>query len=75
MNSYHLARIGSLVAGGGIIWAVYSATQDVEMSPQFLEAAGKNVFMQSGPLEVCGLVSWSGCWASGGPLFPIERIS
>jgi hypothetical protein len=55
MNSYHLARIGSLVAGGGIIWAVYSATQDVEISPQFLEAAWKNVFLQSGPLEICGI--------------------
>lgn len=55
MNSYHLARLGSLVAGGGITWAVYTATRDVSLDPSFLETTFRNVFMQSGPLEVCGV--------------------
>lgn len=54
MNSYHLARLGSLVAGGGIAWAVYAATRDVALDPSFLETTLRNVFMQNGPLEVCG---------------------
>lgn len=54
MNSYHLARLGSLIAGGGITWAVYTATRDVEINSSFLETTLRSVFMQSGPLEVCG---------------------
>jgi len=55
MNSYLLARLGSLVAGGGITWAVYAATRNVDLDPGFLEATLRNVFMQTGPLEVCGI--------------------
>jgi hypothetical protein len=43
------------VAGGGITWAVYTATRDVSLDPGFLETTLRNVFMQSGPLEVCGV--------------------
>ena len=55
MNSYYLARAGSLIAGGGISWAVYAATQNLELNASFLETTLRNVFMQSGPLEVCGV--------------------
>lgn len=55
MNSFFLARVGSVIAGGGIAWAVYTATRDVQMDPTFLETTLRNVFMQSGPLEVCGI--------------------
>jgi hypothetical protein len=54
MNSYLAARIGSMVAGGGIVWAVYAATRDTDLGPAFLEQGFRNIFMQSGPLEVCG---------------------
>lgn len=60
MNSYILAKLGSLTAGGGICWAVYAATRDVAMGPSFLEESFRNVFMQNGPLEVCaiGVLVW-----------------
>ena len=60
MNTYVTARIGSLIARGGIIWAVYTATREVEMGPSFLEQTLRNVFMQSGPLEICaaGILVW-----------------
>lgn len=54
MNSYILGRIGSLLAGGGIVWAVYAATRDIDMGPSFLEQTFRNVSMKNGPLEVCG---------------------
>lgn len=60
MNSYITAKIGSMIAGGGVIWTVYAATRDVEMGPSFLEQTSRSVFMQSGPLEVCamGILIW-----------------
>ena len=60
MNSYTIARTGSMIAGGGIIWAVYIATRDVDMGPSFLEQTLRNVFMQTGPLEICagGILIW-----------------
>lgn len=60
MNSYTLARIGSLIAGGGIIWATYAATRTLEVDSSFVEQTLRNIFMQTGPLEVCagGIVLW-----------------
>ncbi len=65
MNSYTLGRVGSLIAGGGIIWATYAATRNLEVDATFLEQPLRNVFMQTGPLEVCagGIIIWlAGKW-------------
>ncbi|MEO5936691.1 MAG: hypothetical protein ABIP81_05715 [Terriglobales bacterium] len=54
MNAYHLSRLGSLIAGGGLIWATYAATKDLERDATFLDQTLRHIFMQTGPLEVCG---------------------
>ncbi|HUS18097.1 MAG TPA: hypothetical protein VMZ25_00435 [Terriglobales bacterium] len=68
MNSYFLSKSGSMIAGGGIVWAVYAATRELDMTtPTFLEQTLRNIFMQTGPLEVCGagVVIWLfGKWRS-----------
>lgn len=60
MSSYSLSRIGSLIAGGGIIWATYAATTNLERDAQFLEQTLRHIFMQTGPMEVCagGIIIW-----------------
>jgi hypothetical protein len=62
MNSYNLSRLGSLIAGGGLVWATYAATLNLERDATFLEHTLRNVFLQTGPLEVCaaGILIWLG---------------
>jgi hypothetical protein len=65
MNSYNLSRLGSLLAGGGLIWATYAATRDLEVDATFLEQTLRHIFMQTGPLELCagGIIIWlAGKW-------------
>lgn len=47
METHTEARIGSLIAAAGIIWAVYVATRSF--------TGIDNLLMPTGPLEVCGL--------------------
>ena len=43
-------RIGSLVAAGGIGWAVYHATLSIDLVQSF-----NNILLKRGPLEICGV--------------------
>ena len=60
MNAFFLSRVGSLMAGGGIAWAVYAATHDVDLNGAVLNSLFTNIFLQSGPLEICaaGVLIW-----------------
>lgn len=65
MNSFWMVRLGSLVAGGGIVWAVYIATQDPETAIDFGISGLRTIFLRSGPMEVCaiGILMWlAGKW-------------
>ena len=48
METYTEARIGSLIAGGGMIWAAYVSTAGFSNLQTLFP-------LPSGPLEVCGL--------------------
>lgn len=52
--SFWLTRIGSLLAGGGIIWATYVATKDFHFGEDGLRAAANHILAQTGPMEICG---------------------
>lgn len=54
MNSW-LIRIGSIMASGGVIWAVYVATSNADVGAGALSAGLQRVFNQRGPMEICGL--------------------
>lgn len=60
MNPYLAERAGCILAGGGIAWAVYVATEHADLSEFFLETGFRKIFLQSGPMEVCalGIVLW-----------------
>lgn len=60
MGAYWAERLGSLMAGGGIVWAVYVATEQADLSEFFLESGFRKIFLQSGPMEVCalGIILW-----------------
>lgn len=47
MSAHLEAQLGSLIAGGGIVWIALVA------APQLGSAAGIN--LPSGPIEVCGV--------------------
>ena len=52
MGTRNEARMGSLVAGGGLIWTAHAATQNF--------TSLSNLFLPVGPLEVCavGVLIW-----------------
>ena len=52
--SFILERIGSLLAGGGIAWATWTATNGVDLS-DFAHDAFRRILQQQGPMEVCAL--------------------
>jgi hypothetical protein len=60
MTVFWLTRIGSVMAGGGIGWAVYTGTRDIDLNGAALESAFRNIFLQSGPMEICaaGILIW-----------------
>jgi hypothetical protein len=65
--SFWLTRVGSLLAGGGIIWAVYTATKDLKLGENGLRDAANHIMAQTGPMEICGagVILWLiGKWRS-----------
>ena len=60
MNSYTLERIGSLVAGGGIIYATYLATKDIPMDNVWALTSAHAILHETGPMEACalGIIVW-----------------
>ena len=55
MSNYWLERLGSLVAGGGIIYAVYIATKDMSFNDLFMSASLRKILTETGPMEACAL--------------------
>lgn len=49
-----LVRIGSLLAGGGIAWATWTATNGVDVN-DFMKDGFRRIFAQNGPMEICAL--------------------
>jgi hypothetical protein len=67
MNSFWLVRLGSLLCGGGIVWAAYVATRDFSVGDSALRDAAAKVLAQTGPLEISafGVLLWLvGKWRS-----------
>ena len=60
MAAYWAERIGCLMAGGGIAWAVYVFTEHADLSEMFVVSGFIKIFNQTGPMEVCalGIVLW-----------------
>ncbi len=60
MSNYWLERLGSIVAGGGIIYATYLATKDIPMDNLWATESAHRVMSQTGPLEACalGIIIW-----------------
>ena len=57
MNTYWLSKVGALISGLGIVWAVYIATQGLELSDYLdviLSSAIFKVMLSPGPVEVIG---------------------
>lgn len=54
-----LIRIGSLLAGGGVAWATWTATSGIDVN-DFMQDGFRRIFAQSGPMEICalGVVIW-----------------
>jgi hypothetical protein len=64
--SYWLTRLGSLMAGGGIAYATYIATKNVDLS-DFMHDAFRRILQEHGPMEICaiGILLWMmGKWRS-----------
>jgi hypothetical protein len=65
--TFWLVRIGSILAGGGVVWAVYAATKDLRFGDDGLRNAANQVLAQTGPLEISalGVILWLiGKWRS-----------
>lgn len=61
MLSYWLERLGSLMAGGGLIWAARVGTKDMDFNNMDVwQNTFRKVMLQTGPLEVCaaGIIVW-----------------
>jgi hypothetical protein len=58
--SFWLTRLGSLLAGGGLVWAAYVATLDVRLDGTALQTAAQRVYSTRGPLELAagGIILW-----------------
>lgn len=64
MNSYWMEKVGSLMAGGGVAYAVYVGTKDMPLN-QIWEGGFRQILLQRGPMEVCaiGILLWlAGKW-------------
>jgi hypothetical protein len=64
---FWLAKFGSLIAGGGVVWAVYVATLGTPAVADALPAASGKIIITPGPIEVCGagILLWLlGKWRS-----------
>jgi hypothetical protein len=60
MSNYWLERLGSLVAGGGIIYATYLGTKNIPMDGLWAETSAHRIMAETGPLEACalGILIW-----------------
>ena len=60
MRYYWLERIGSLVAGFGIIYATYLATQDIAFNDMWAASSIHKILSETGPMELCalGILVW-----------------
>jgi hypothetical protein len=59
--NYFMVKFGAVIAGGGIAWATYRATDHLNLgSGNPLMQAMNAILAQTGPLEVCaaGIVLW-----------------
>lgn len=58
--NYLMVRLGSLMAGGGIVWAVYRATNGLSLNDSPLQSAAGAVLAQRGLIELCaiGVLMW-----------------
>lgn len=58
--NYLMIRLGATMAGGGIIWAVYRATNGLNLNDSPLQAAAGAVLAQRGLIELTavGILMW-----------------
>lgn len=58
--NYLMVRLGSIIAGGGIVWAVYRATNGLNLNDSPLQSAAGAVLAQRGLIELCaiGVLMW-----------------
>jgi len=58
--NYLMIRLGALMAGGGIIWAAYRATNGLNLNDSPLQAAAGAVLAQRGLIELTavGILMW-----------------
>ncbi len=58
--NYLMVRLGSLMAGGGIVWAVYRATNGLNLNDSPMQSAAGAVLAQRGLIELCaiGVLMW-----------------
>jgi hypothetical protein len=60
MNAFWEARLGALIAGGGMIWAARVATLHAQLSGFIAVGALSQILNQTGPMEICavGILLW-----------------
>jgi hypothetical protein len=58
--NYLMIRLGSVMAGGGLIWAVARATNGLRLDDSPLQSAAGAVLAQRGLIELCalGILLW-----------------
>lgn len=58
--NYLMVRLGSIMAGGGIVWAAYRATNGLNLNDSPLQSAAGAVLAQRGLIELCavGILIW-----------------
>jgi hypothetical protein len=65
--SWFLVKSGSLMAAGGVGWAVFKVTDGLVLGDNGLSNAANAMMAQHGPLELCacGILLWLlGKWRS-----------
>ena len=57
--NYLFEWLGSLLAGGGITWATYIATKEVDVN-DFVRDGFTRILHETGPMEICavGILVW-----------------
>jgi hypothetical protein len=58
--NYLMVRLGSIMAGSGIVWAVYRATHGLNLTDAPMQSAAGAVLAQRGIIELCaiGVLMW-----------------
>ncbi|MBI2681719.1 MAG: hypothetical protein HYX26_00610 [Acidobacteriales bacterium] len=52
---FWLSKLGSLIAGTGIVWAVYAATLGTPAVADAIPVATGKIIITPGPIEACGI--------------------